>query len=287
VKIAPVAHAGRPEPLTAAKRIVLAAATFAGVAIGLFLAAFQVQGWTMPRLIGIVLISLLGLMAAAAISVIVFEIVKACRRFLEHRATTAAWFSAERPGLLDYEADGTEASNRFTRALEHLGRDTAKLGTKLEKHTKRFERLTSASGKRKQRAANRSARDIDRSAAFIEKRLDLLKKIVKEIDRNYSGLISALVIESEDDLEAATTLRDILADSKEASAESLVSISKYRASTRALEEQNVSRTVRIACHRLAEALGGVEATFRSYEKSVSRLLRDFDKKLNEWQRQAA
>jgi predicted PurR-regulated permease PerM len=123
----------------AAKRIGVAA-SFASVAIGLLLAAFQVQGWTMPRLLAIVLIVLLSVMVAIAVSAIVYEVVRTVRRFLKHRATTPSWVSTERPGLLDYEADGIRAGERFTKELTKLSRDTEGLGAKLERHTEAFER---------------------------------------------------------------------------------------------------------------------------------------------------
>ena len=62
----------------AGKRIV-AEATFASVALGLFLAAFQVQGWTMPRAVAVVVIVLLALMSAVAVSALVYEVVRAVR----------------------------------------------------------------------------------------------------------------------------------------------------------------------------------------------------------------
>jgi hypothetical protein len=259
-------------------------ASLASVAIGLLLAAFQVQGWTMPKLLAIVLIVLLVVMIAVALSVIVYEVVRAVRGFLEHRATTPSWVSSERPGLLDYEADGIRASERFTKELKKLTRDTAKLGAKLRRHTKVFERSKGKSSKARQRRANRSAKDIDRSAVFIEKRLSLLQVLVKDIARNAEGLIGSSELETDADLDAAKDFRDTLNEVHQSTAETLGSVGGYRESVKEIEQQNLSRTVRIASGRLASSLEGVEKMLRKHDSGSRKLVHALDRKIGETER---
>jgi hypothetical protein len=267
----------------AAKRIGVEA-SLASVALGLFLAAFQVQGWTMPKAVAIVVIVLLGLMSTVALSAIIYEVVRAVRAFLEHRATTPSWVSTEKPGLLDYEADGIRANERFAKELNKLNRGTEKLGGQLERHTERFERSKNASGKTKQRRANRSARDIDRSAVFMEKRLDLLQALVKDIVRNSEGVIASTDIETDADLAAAKEFRDTLAEGREATAGTLESTGGYRESVKQIEEMNLSRTMRIASRRLAASLDGVEKMLRKHQGGLASLVRSLDSKIGEAER---
>lgn len=261
-------------------------ATLTSAAIGLFLALFQVQGSKVPKALALTLIVVLLGVIAGALSMIAIELWRFFRRFLEHRATSASWVASDAPGLLDYEADGVRAMGRFSKELNKLNDDTHSLGEKLDKHTRRLARLQAKSAKRRQRGANRSAKSINRSAAFIEKRVALLKALVKDIERNYRGLITAAEIESEADYEDALELRNILDTGSAITAETLTSVAGYRVSVEETEALNLSRTVRIASGRLAKALKGVEATFKAHERASAALVRDMEKKLDEWRRRS-
>src|SRR4051794_11516524 len=90
-------------------------AALASAATGLLLAAFQVQGWTIPTALALALIGLLVTMIVVTVLSIVLEALRALRNALEHRATTAAWVPLDEPGFLDYEPDGIRANKRFAR----------------------------------------------------------------------------------------------------------------------------------------------------------------------------
>ena len=254
-------------------------ATLASAGIGLLLALFQVQGWTVPTALALTLIVLLLGLIAVAVAMIAVEISRVARRYLEHRATSPSWVSSDAPGLLDYEADGIRAMKRFTRELDKMGDDTEALGKKLQKHTKRITRLQGKSAKRRQRSANRSAISINKSAVYIEKRVALLKALIKDIERNYRGLILAVEVEREDDLQDAIALRDTLAANRSTTAETLGNIAAYRQTVEENEALNLSRTVRIASGRLAKGLRDIEAIFKNYEKLARNLVRELDSKI--------
>lgn len=212
-------------------------ATLASAGIGIFLALLQVQGWTVPKLLALALAALLLGAVVVAVSMIAVEAWRWIRRFLKQRATSASWVQATAPGLLDFEADGVRAQNRFTKELNKLNDDTESLGKKLERHSRRLERLRAKSAKRKQRAANRSAKSINRSAVYIEKRLELFKAIVKDIERNYRGLITAGTIETEEDFDAVSALRNVLDAGSTTTAGALMSVAGYRVSVEEVEAQ--------------------------------------------------
>jgi hypothetical protein len=258
--------------------------TLASAGIGLLLALCQVQGWTMPKFVALVLIAVLVLVIAVGVATIVVEAVRWVRRFLEHRATSASWVASDAPGLADYEADGIRAQKRFTHELNKMNKRTVSLGKKLQRHAKRMQRLQGKSAKRRQRAANRSAKSMNRSAIYIEKRLELLRALVKDIERNYRGLTILAVIESDADFEAVSGLRDTLDQGRTTTAQTLVSVAEYRSSVEETEALNLARTVRNASGRLAKALRGIEATFKAHEKGSAGLVRDMDKKLDAWAR---
>lgn len=110
-------------------------AGFAAVIIAIIFAIYQVQGWKMPTPLAVFLLATLFLMLFTSLGIICFELISVSRQFLEHRATSASWLSREAPGLLDYEADGERASQRFLKEINKLAIDTQKLGDILAKHT--------------------------------------------------------------------------------------------------------------------------------------------------------
>jgi hypothetical protein len=242
-------------------------ATLSSASIGLLLALFQVQGWAMPKALAHALIVLLVAMIAAGFSVIVYEAVRALRRYREHRKTTASWVASEAPGLLDYEADGIRAGNRFTEELEGLNNDTTRLGKKLARHAKRMEKSAGKSAQKKQRLANRSARAIGKSADYLEKRLELLDAIVKDIKRNTEGVIASMALESDEEIAAAKELSEVLKLSHRTTVETVESVSGYAETVRDIEQQNLSRTVRIASRRLGAALEGIARTLERFARS--------------------
>jgi len=270
----------------AATRIGLRA-SFAGVAIAILLAVFQVQGWTMPKLLAVALIAVLIAMIIVALSTIVYEVAQAFRRFLEHHATTASWVAEEHPGFLDYEPDGIRAQKRFTGELNKLARDTSRLGSKMDRHRRRMERGVTKSPRGKQRLADRAARDIARSAGFLEKRHDLLEAIVKDVSRNTEGIIASVDLRTQDDLDIAKQFAQVLDGMGNESATSAESTAGYAQSVRELEEQNPARTVRIACQRLGAALESVVKTLRRVEGRSHKAAQNLGRRIAEAEKEQA
>jgi hypothetical protein len=256
-------------------------ASIASASIALVLALFQVQGWKMPAPLAIFLAVVLFGMIFVTVAMIGIEALKAARSLLEARETSAAAIAKEHPGFLDYEADGLRATNRFTKELNKLSRDTERIGKKLETHSARlgFAAQASVDAFAKQKLANRSAKDINKSAAFIEKRLTLFQKLVMEIERNYTGLVRLLPLETEAAKAEALTFRDTLTSNVSAANDSLGGLVTYRDSVRSLADQNSARTVRIATERLANALEGYVKTQRKFIANTKRISADLDAKL--------
>jgi hypothetical protein len=258
-------------------------ASFTSVSIGLFLAAFQVQGSHMPHDVALALDSFLGLMIVAAVVAMGWEAFKFVRGYLEHRATSASYVSSEEPGLLDYEADGMRANKRFTRELNKLARQTATLNRRLERHTKRAARLVGKSAKRRQRHANRSARSVSRNAVFVAKRLDLFEALVKDIatTRNTHGLaVSVLNPETREEIDATKTFQATLKGTHEITQGTIKSTEEYRRSVQDIEDQNLSRTMRIASNALGSALDGVIGTLRQHDVEAVKAIGVLGKKIN-------
>jgi hypothetical protein len=268
----------------AATRIALLAA-LASATTGLFLAAFQVQGWTMPKPVAISLIVLLGAMIVTSASLIVYEALRAFRGWLDHRATTAAWVESTEPGVLDYEPDFLRAGTGFTKELGKLARDTGRLGEKLAKHTTRMTRAAGKSGRVKQRRANQAASVVSESAVYIEKRLEMLEAIAKDVRRNQDGLVATLSFETNQEIDEAKTWLEVLIESRDTVVEAADSTADYAQSVRSLEQQNPSRTLRIACERLGDALEGIVRLLRKVENGGGKTAKALERKISEAERQ--
>jgi hypothetical protein len=254
-------------------------ATIAGGAIGIIFAGFQVQGWTVPRLLAIVLLAVLGLVLAGALGMVVYESVRALRMFLEHRSVSAGWISSEPPGLLDYEADNLRAQKALNRFFNKLAKDTTRVGKKTTRGTKSLVRAKDKRGRVKQRRANRTAKHLTRSAVFIERRLTALKKLTKEIERNHQGLIANLPLATEEEVKLVMNWRNNVEGGRTASAEAAVGIDTYRRAVEDFEAMNASRTLRIASDRLGNALRGMVRALKDFETVSAGLVREFDQRL--------
>ncbi|MEX0683748.1 MAG: hypothetical protein WD904_01980 [Dehalococcoidia bacterium] len=255
-------------------------ASFAGVAIGILFAVCEVQGWKMPAPIAVGFIVILLVMIAVALGIIGYELFREAQRYFERRATSASWVSSEEPGLLDYEADGLRAIHRFTREMDGLAKNTRKLGRSLTKHTERFEEPNLQRNARlKQKRANQAAKSIDRAAVYIEKRAELFQKLVKDISRNYAGLIANITIATEEDRASGTVLAESLAANSETVTTTIGQVTGYRDSVRSVQERNLSRTVRIAGKRLADALDSAAKILKSYKQKSRELHQQLTQKM--------
>jgi hypothetical protein len=265
------------------KRTMFGAASVAAAVSGLTLAFFEVQEWDMPSPLAIFILVLFLLMLFIALVVACYEIILGIRKYFEERATSAAWVSKEEPGLLDYEADGNRAMERFTKELLKLTTNTKKFTTKLNKYSTEFKNLNKpgkiTKGIKKQKKANEVAKDIDRHAIYIEKRTKLFDALVNDITRNYTGLMMTTVVRTEEDKIAFQNFLGTLASYEKSTAGAINSVKQYRNSARNIENLNLSRTIRIASARLGNGLDNLLKTFQDSFQKSSHMRGKLDKKL--------
>lgn len=241
-------------------------------AVGIVLAIYEVQEWNMPALLAGVLIVVMLLLAMAAFLWILYEIGRAIWHILQRRAVSAAWISAEEPGLLDFEADLAQGSRRFISEMSKLANDTRRLGKLLPKHQKRIENASvSSSPRKKQKRANQAAKDIGRSAVFISRRRELLDLLVKEVHRNGQGIVSAVSLDQQEHMESGRSLLKTLHDNVDITKTTVDSLSAYRDAAKGLVDRNISRTIRIEGNRLVDALGHMLNTLRRYNTNSQQL----------------
>lgn len=259
-------------------------ASIASVAIGLVLAAYQVQGWKMPKPLAVTLIVILLVMAAVALLATFFEVGRTILRYREYRATNPAFVSTENPGLLDYEADGIRATKRLTKEYNEFAGQTGKLGKKMERHTKATESRGASWGpKKRQRRANRAAKAINKSAMHTEKRLSLLKALVADVLRNAEGLVANIDLSAVDaeDIQGAKDFRDTLTGTHQEGTEALKSVAEYRETVQNTEQMNLSRTMRIASARLGGALDGVVDLLKKHTTESRKIANALDNKIKQ------
>jgi len=265
------------------KKPIFWAASVAAAVSGLILAFFEVQEWDMPIPLAIFILVVFLLMLFIALGVACYEIILGIRKYFEERATSSAWVSKEKPGLLDYEADGKHAIERFTKELLKLNTNTEKFTTKLNRYSTEFNNLKKSGkiikGIEKQKKANKVAKDIDRNAIYIERRVDLFDALVNDIDRNYTGIITKTVIQTEEDKIAVQNFLGSLFSYEQSMSGAINGVTQYRNSVRAIEKQNLSRTIRIASARLGDGLDNLLKTFQNSFQNSSYMRKKFDKKL--------
>jgi hypothetical protein len=169
--------------------------------------------------------------------------------------------------------------------LEKLASDTGKLGKRMQRHAKWMEDAAKSKeavpAKRKQQRANKAAKTIDRSAIFIEKRAELLEALVKDITRNYSGLISVATFQTNDDLDSGRSFLETLEGNRVACRGASGQVRSYRDSVRNVERQNLSRTMRISSKWLGDSLDATLKILAAFEGSSRRLYDELGKKLED------
>lgn len=253
-------------------------AGFAVAAIGLVFAAYQVQGWTMPRLLAEVLIGVLLAVAAVAILSIVSESMKEAMRWRERRETSTAWIAEEPPGLLDYVPDMSRANKKFVRQMSRLSRDTNRVGNKMRRQSRWLKVARLFGPRAAQLWANHTARSVLRSATFIEKRTAHLDATVAEFARAQEGLLQTLDAPATDeDRVALATAREAIAGRSATTRAAIESTVGYRVEVAGFANQNFSRTLRVSNNRLAEQLDALTAVLRGSLKDSERLERLLDR----------
>jgi hypothetical protein len=254
-------------------------AGFVLAAIGLVFAAYQVQGWTMPRLLAALLIGLLLAVAAVALFSIVWEAIKEVQRWRERRETSTAWIAAEPPGMLDYVPDMKRASKKFVRQMSRLNRDTSRIGNQMSRDSRSIKLAVLFGPRAAQLWANHSARGILRSAVFIERRTDHLRATIAEFARAREGQLASLpAATNEEERAALAEARAAVAEQSATTAEAIDSVEGYRVAVLDVSQNNFSRTLRVSSHQLAEQLAAVIVVLRRSLKDSQRLEELFEEK---------
>jgi hypothetical protein len=265
-------------------KFIFGAAGFVAVVSGLILAFFGVQGWDMPTPLAIFIMVVLFLMLFIGLGAVCYAVILGIRKYFEERATSASWVSREEPGLLDYEADGKRAIERFAKEISKLTTNTQKLTTKLRRYTTEFNKLNKPGeiikGIEKQKKANKVAKDIDCNAVYIEKRAKLFDALENDITRNYNGIMVNIVINTEEDKAMVQNFLNTLLSYEQSASGAINSVKKYRDSVRNIERQNFSRTIRIASARLGGGLDSLLRTFQNSSKNSSLIRVKLDKRLH-------
>lgn len=247
-------------------------AGFAIAAIGLVFAAYQVQGWKMPRLLAAVLIAALLAVAGVAILSIVWEGVKEVRRWREERETSTAWIAAEPPGLVDYGPDMNRANKKFLRQMAKLTRDTKRVGVRMGRHAKLAKVAQFFGPRAAQIWANHAAKGILGSAAFIEKRTGHLRATIAESTRAQEGHLVSLPAPANDEERVALgTLRESFVERSTSTAQAIASVEAYRNVVRIAADENLSRTLRVASNKLADQLDAMSQVLRRSLRDSQRL----------------
>lgn len=265
-------------------KFIFGAAGFVAIVSGLILAFFEVQGWDMPTPLAIFIMAVLFVMLFIGLGAVCYAVILGIRKYFEERATSASWVSKEEPGLLDYEADGIRAMERFTKEISKLTTNTQKLTTKLRRYTAEFNKFKKLGkiikGIEKQNKANKVAKDIDRNAVYIEKRARLFDALENDITRNYNGIIANTVINTEEDKAMVQNFLDALVSYEQSVSGGINSLNKYRDSVRDIERQNLSRTISIASARLGRGLDSLLRIFQNSSNNLGLIRVKLDKRLH-------
>ena len=253
-------------------------AALVSASLGILFAVLQAQGWTVPK--PLALVALLGVVIVVAATWFLFEVLRALRRLYEHLLTTPSWVESDPPGQLDFPVDGNRSLKRFTKELKRLTKPTKRLNRRIVIVTRLLAISANWDARIKRLVANLPSKHILRNGVYIQKRAELFGELVRDVHRNYEGFLSIMPLDTDEEVEAAKGWRSSLRGMHEGTADSIRANTGYRDSVRDLENQNLSRALRLACKKLADGLDSVVLVFRQHEKRTGELLRVFDQRLD-------
>lgn len=262
-------------------------AGFFVVPVGLVFAAYQVEGWKMPRLLAAFLIAAMLTVAGVALLSIVWETIKEIRRLRERRETSTAWISNEPPGALDFVPDMNRAARKFNRQMGRLTRDTARVGRMMTRQARVVKWvplvvkwLPKYGPRVAQLWANHTAKRILRSAIFIEKRTSHLRATIDEFTRAQEGQLANLTApSSEAERVAFESVRTAVTTQTATTDGAINSVGGYRDTVRGVAQQNFSRALRVSGERLADQLDAMIVVLRRFLKDSERLEMLLERKL--------
>jgi hypothetical protein len=251
----------------------------ASAALGVLFAVLQVQGWKVPRPVGIAAVVLSTFAICCAFAWFAYEIGRALRRLHKHWITTPTRIPTEPPGFFDLEVEGVDAMKRFSEELTKLTKRNQRLTKRITRSTKFIEWAAILPARSKRWVVNRPGRHMTRYAGYIEDRADLLKTIVEAIHTNVGGHIALFTFTSEADRQAGMRFREVIEGTRAETRGAIDANVGYSAALRSTEQQNPSRIMRTSCKRLADGIDAVVVILRLQERRSGELVRLLDQML--------
>ncbi len=185
-------------------------------------------------------------------------------------------------GLLDYLAEGEDATEGLTAILSTISTETENIGAKLNQHTAHLGQLTNKPGGAKaseyKRIALLAASDINTFSKRIEDVLPKFEKNIQVIDESYSAYVSFTKPESSYDVEQISNLRNSLSQMLSVVRPVKESVTGFRDSTMSIRTQNISKELNRATSRQAQALNGVISNMEYVESFTLRVIFLIDEK---------
>ena len=248
---------------------------FGAVVVGLILALYSAQGWTIPLFLAILLSIVLYGLLLLSLGLLLLAGINTVKQFAERRATSALWVTSEEPGLLDCSVDGIRAYNRLYKELIRLRIDINRFGKRTKDYTTQINHSKSGKIIKKEvtkfQKANRVGKQINNNAVYIEKRTELYNTITKEIVRNYEVMIGTLNPAQNDDLIKIKNLKKAFELFERFGVDVIDALKHYQLAADSMEKSNITRNIRQSSKRLITALTNMITCFEYFQRDCHRL----------------
>lgn len=190
----------------------------------------------------------------------------------------------EEAGILDFVAEGEEASTEITRIFEDLSNETAIIGSKIKAHTAKLESLLEHTGpgraSRVQAAAIAVASDFDKYADRLEGRLPEVDRNIDLMTESLGGFARFVTLDVEEGRENLVELRKSVEGLLEGARGGLKGTRAFRESVHQARE--FSRAIRRASGRITSALDRVIAAMERVEAFCVKTIQLIDERLADY-----
>jgi hypothetical protein len=188
----------------------------------------------------------------------------------------------EQKGLYDFLADGQDAMVEFNKLIVLLNDENVRIGTKLKKHTDNIQKVQNSGAdvpNMMRRALSLAASDIKQSSKRFAQILPELEKNVESLDTNFTGFVTYVDTNIQENAEALRELHSTLSMVLQHARGAKDSMIGFRDNALDLASRNLSSDLTSANQLLAQTLTKVVSNLDEFESFCLRILFLIDEKL--------
>jgi hypothetical protein len=190
---------------------------------------------------------------------------------------------SEEKGILDFLAEGEEASNDLTKFLSKMMKDNAQVTTKIQKHTASINALAANPGAgtagKFRKVSLLAASDMNAFSKKVEDILPLFEETVEKFGDNFSGYVNLFEVKGEEEQRQLENFQESVKALLEGTREAGNGMRSYRDTVAALRTYNIGKELNRASRRQAQVLDSIVLNIERIEAFCVKILGIINEKI--------